>query len=108
MLANYSPSPNCETINDPLKNISQIVQSPYRSPVNFLDDLVYRLIAYTRQSNKPSLNLSISLFGRSCLSIADVILSNRADYHLSYSSALSAPLRLILLRIPLCSLCLCG
>ena len=47
-----------ETINDQLKNISQIEHSRHRSPINFLVNLVSGLIAYTHQPNKPSLNLS--------------------------------------------------
>jgi len=47
-----------ETINDQLKNISQIEHSRHRSPVNFLVNLVSGLIAYSHQSKKPSLNLS--------------------------------------------------
>jgi hypothetical protein len=45
-----------ETINDQLKNISQIEHSRHRSPLNFLVNLVSGLIAYTHQPNKPSLN----------------------------------------------------
>jgi hypothetical protein len=48
-----------ETINDQLKNISQIEHSRHRSPLNFLVNLVSGLIAYTHQPNKPSLNLSL-------------------------------------------------
>ncbi len=47
-----------ETINDQLKNISQIEHSRHRSPINFLVNLVSGLIAYTHQPNKPSLNRS--------------------------------------------------
>ena len=47
-----------ETINDQLKNISQIEHSRHRSPLNFLVNLVSGLIAYTHQPKKPSLNLS--------------------------------------------------
>lgn len=47
-----------ETINDQLKNISQIAHTRHRSPVNFLVNLLAGLIAYTWQPNKPSLNLS--------------------------------------------------
>jgi hypothetical protein len=48
-----------ETINDQLKNISQIEHSRHRSPINFLVNLVSGLIAYTHQPNKPSLDLSL-------------------------------------------------
>ena len=44
-----------ETIVDQLKNISQIEHSRHRSPVNFVVNLLCRLIAYCR---KPSLNLA--------------------------------------------------
>ena len=47
-----------ETINDQLKNISQIAHTRHRSPVNFLVNLLAGLIAYTWQPNKPSLKLS--------------------------------------------------
>lgn len=47
-----------ETINDQLKNISQIEHSRHRSPVNFLAHLLAGLVAYTWQDKKPSLNLS--------------------------------------------------
>ena len=46
-----------ETINDQLKNISQIEHSRHRSPINFLVNLVSGLIAYSHQTKKPSLNL---------------------------------------------------
>lgn len=47
-----------ETINDQLKNISQIEHSRHRSVMNFGVNLVAGLIAYTHQEKKPSLNLS--------------------------------------------------
>lgn len=47
-----------ETINDQLKNISQIAHTRHRSVDNFLVNLVAGLIAYTHQPQKPSLNLS--------------------------------------------------
>jgi hypothetical protein len=46
-----------ETINDQLKNISQIEHSRHRSPINFLVNLFAGLIAYCHQPKKPSLNL---------------------------------------------------
>ena len=48
-----------ETINDQLKNISQIEHSRHRSPLNFLVNLVSGLIAYTHQPKKPSLQFSL-------------------------------------------------
>ncbi len=47
-----------ETVNDQLKNISQIEHSRHRSPFNFFVNLYGALIAYTHQEKKPSLNLS--------------------------------------------------
>ena len=47
-----------ETINDQLKNISQIEHSRHRSVTNFMVNLLAGLIAYTHQEKKPSLNLS--------------------------------------------------
>ena len=44
-----------ETVNDQLKNISQIEHSRHRSPANFLINLLSGLVAYTRQPKKPSL-----------------------------------------------------
>jgi hypothetical protein len=49
-----------ETINDQLKNISQIEHSRHRSFFNFCVNLYGALIAYTHQEKKPSLNLSKS------------------------------------------------
>ena len=46
-----------ETVNDQLKNISQIEHSRHRSPFNFFVNLYGALIAYTHQEKKPSLNL---------------------------------------------------
>ena len=44
-----------ETINDQLKNISQIEHSRHRSFTNFLVNLLAGLLAYTFQNKKPSL-----------------------------------------------------
>ena len=46
-----------ETVNDQLKNISQIEHSRHRSVTNFLVNLVAGLIAYTYQAKKPSLHI---------------------------------------------------
>lgn len=46
-----------ETVNDQLKNISQIEHSRHRSVTNFLVNLVAGLIAYTHQPKKPSLHI---------------------------------------------------
>lgn len=48
-----------ETINDQLKNISQIEHSRHRSPVNFVINVLAGLIAYTWQAKKPAINWSI-------------------------------------------------
>ena len=47
-----------ETINDPLKNISQIEPTRHRSMINWMVNLLAGLVAYTHQPQKPSLNLS--------------------------------------------------
>lgn len=46
-----------ETINDQLKNISQIEHSRHRSPANFVVNLLAGLVAYTLQPKKPSIRL---------------------------------------------------
>ena len=46
-----------ETINDQLKNISQIEHSRHRSFNNFLVNLISGLVAYALQPKKPSLNM---------------------------------------------------
>jgi len=47
-----------ETINDQLKNISQIEHSRHRKPLNFAVNLISGLIAYTYQAKKPSINIA--------------------------------------------------
>jgi DDE family transposase len=47
-----------ESINDQLKNISQIQHTRHRSPLNFLVNVVAGLIAYCLQPKKPSLGIS--------------------------------------------------
>jgi hypothetical protein len=47
-----------ETINDQLKNISQIEHSRHRSPVNFIVNVLAGLIAYMCQPKKPSLRFT--------------------------------------------------
>jgi hypothetical protein len=47
-----------ETINDQLKNISQIEHTRHRSVDNFFVNVVAGLIAYCHQEKKPALNLS--------------------------------------------------
>jgi hypothetical protein len=46
-----------ETVNDQLKNISQLELSRHRSLIYFMVNLVAGLIAYTWQPKKPSLQL---------------------------------------------------
>jgi hypothetical protein len=46
-----------ETINDQLKNISQIEHTRHRSMTGFMVNLVAGLIAYSYQPKKPSLGL---------------------------------------------------
>ncbi|CCQ49762.1 putative transposase [Crocosphaera watsonii WH 8502] len=41
-----------ETVNDQLKNISQISHSRHRSVVNFMVNIIAGLIAYTHQEKK--------------------------------------------------------
>jgi hypothetical protein len=49
-----------ETVNDQLKNISQIEHTRHRSIVNFLINLLSGLVAYTHQAKKPSLKMTSS------------------------------------------------
>ena len=46
-----------ETVNDQIKNISQVSHSRHRSVLNFMVNVISGLIAYTFQSKKPSLKL---------------------------------------------------
>lgn len=50
-----------ETVNDQLKNISQIEHTRHRSQHNFLINLLAGVVAYSLQPKKPSLNLEHSL-----------------------------------------------
>ena len=47
-----------ETVNDQLKNISQIEHTRHRSIWNFMVNVLGALAAYMLQPKKPSLNLS--------------------------------------------------
>ena len=49
-----------ESVNDQLKNISQIEHSRHRSVLNFMVNIVTALIAYTFQPKKPSIGLIIN------------------------------------------------
>jgi len=44
-----------ETINDPLKNISQLEHSRHRSLTGFMLNFLAALVAYSFQPKKPSL-----------------------------------------------------
>jgi hypothetical protein len=48
-----------ETINDQLKNQSQIEHSRHRSPTNFVVNVLAGLIAYMHQPKKPAINWSV-------------------------------------------------
>jgi len=52
-----------ETVNDQLKNISQIEHTRHRSPANFLINLLGGLAAYCHQPKKPSLHMDKTSFG---------------------------------------------
>ena len=47
-----------ETVNDQLKNISQIEHSSHRSPKSFILNMLAGLVAYSLKENKPRLNIS--------------------------------------------------
>lgn len=49
-----------ETINDQLKNISQIEHTRHRSLANYMINLISGLVAYSYQDKKPALNLKTS------------------------------------------------
>lgn len=46
-----------ETINDQLKNISDIEHSRHRSPINFLVNIIAGLVSYTYQNKKPAIKM---------------------------------------------------
>ena len=48
-----------ESVNDQLKNISQIEHSRHRSVLNFLANILAALIAYMLQPKKPSIKLEM-------------------------------------------------
>lgn len=49
-----------ESINDQLKNISQLEHTRHRSPVNAMVNWISSLIAYSYQEKKPSINFAIN------------------------------------------------
>jgi Transposase DDE domain len=57
-----------ETVNDQLKNVSQIEHSRHRSLTGFMVNLVSGLIAYTFQPKKPSLGWACGIRCQACLS----------------------------------------
>ena len=56
-----------ETINDQLKNISQVEHTRHRSVANFLINLLGAIAAYSHQEKKPSINFSEN---ENCLALA--------------------------------------
>ena len=48
-----------ESVNDQLKNISQIEHTRHRSTANFFVNLMAGLVAYTFREKKPSLNIRV-------------------------------------------------
>ena len=56
-----------ETVNDQLKNISQIEHTRHRNVSNFLVNMLGGLAAYSHQQKKPSLNFNEKGF---CLAVA--------------------------------------
>lgn len=58
-----------ETINDQLKNISQILHTRHRSVVNFAVNLIAGLIAYSHQPKKPSITFHQNQLSQLPLSI---------------------------------------
>ena len=46
-----------ETVNDQLKNISQLEHTRYRSVANFFINALAAIAAYIRQPKKPRINL---------------------------------------------------
>jgi hypothetical protein len=49
-----------ETINDQLKNTSDIEHSRHRSPINFLVNIIAGLVSYTYQDKKPAIKMPTS------------------------------------------------
>ncbi len=57
-----------ETINDQLKNITQIENSRHRSVHGFMLNIIAGLIAYSLKENKPSLRITRKEFSMMTLS----------------------------------------
>jgi hypothetical protein len=52
-----------ETINDQLKNISQVEHSRHRSETGFMLNVISGIVAYCLKKQKPRIKLSASEFG---------------------------------------------
>ncbi len=52
-----------ETINDQLKNISQVEHSRYQSKAGFMLNVISEIVAYCLKKKKPRIKLSASEFG---------------------------------------------
>ncbi|SFC58940.1 transposase, partial [Pseudoalteromonas denitrificans] len=52
-----------ETINNQLKNISQIEHSRHRSETSFMLNLISGIVAYCLKKQKPCIKLSADVFG---------------------------------------------
>ena len=47
-----------ETVNDQLKNMYDVEHTRHRSPINFMVNMIARLIRYTYFEKKPSINFT--------------------------------------------------
>lgn len=56
-----------ESVNDQLKNISQIEHTRHRSVWNFITNILGALIAYMLKPNKPSLNIQKNIIDELCI-----------------------------------------
>jgi hypothetical protein len=52
----WKTPPKLPSINDQLKNVSQLAHTRHRSPATFLVNLIGGLLAYTFQPQKPALH----------------------------------------------------
>ena len=52
-----------ETINEQLKNISQVEHSCHRSEIGFMLNVISGIVAYCLKKQKPRIKLSASEFG---------------------------------------------
>ena len=58
-----------ESVNDQLKNISQIEHTRHRSVWNFIANILGALIAYMLKPNKPSLNVEKNVMDEFCITL---------------------------------------